>query len=215
MSDYYRCTGHNLTITVQGPPTLFEVKHKDDDRKSSWFDPLYTCEAPENQDFLGISFIARLLPDGGQVLISPTLSRQLIITTLLLARSQRLIDGNVHVWDRKFGQKIGTLTPNDGSSGVTVDTVIWNQKSALLAIAYTKGSVKLYHAASVLDQNLTAKPAREVTPAGRKGGKQTPSPLPPRKLPLPKETLSQTLSGTLEASADNASSSALELQHLE
>lgn len=50
----------------------------------------------------------------------------------------------LHVWDRKFGTKLGELVPEDVVPGQTVDGVIWSQDKALLAIAYNKGSIRIY-----------------------------------------------------------------------
>lgn len=103
----------------------------------------------------------------------------------------RPIDGIIYIWDRKFGQRIGALSAEDHASGQTIDSVIWNQRTALMAVAYSKGSVKIYHIPSILDENLTAARIRANTGlggGGNRGGRWTPSPRPTQSLPLPRDS---------------------------
>lgn len=64
--------------------------------------------------------------------------------------SYALADGVIHVWDRKFGTKLGELVPEDAIPGQIVDSVIWSQDQALLAIAYNKGSIRIFQVPTVL-----------------------------------------------------------------
>jgi hypothetical protein len=61
-----------------------------------------------------------------------------------------IVDGIIHVWDRKFGTKLGELVPEDAIPGQIVDTIIWSQDQALLAIAYNKGSIRIFRVSAVL-----------------------------------------------------------------
>lgn len=56
----------------------------------------------------------------------------------------------IHVWDRKFGTKLGELVPEDAIPGQIVDSMIWSQDQALLAVAYNKGSIRIFQVPAVL-----------------------------------------------------------------
>ena len=62
-----------------------------------------------------------------------------------------IVDGVIHVWDRKFGTKLGELVPDDAIPGQIVDTIIWSQDQALMAIAYNKGAIRIFRVPAVLE----------------------------------------------------------------
>ena len=61
-----------------------------------------------------------------------------------------IVDGVIHVWDRKFGTKLGELVTEDAIPGQIVDTVTWSQDQALMAIAYNKGPIRVFRVSAVL-----------------------------------------------------------------
>ncbi|KAF8321259.1 hypothetical protein DL93DRAFT_2073070 [Clavulina sp. PMI_390] len=54
------------------PPTVYELKHLSTPAKRPWFDPVLTCEAAPELEFIGVSFLASVLPEGGQTVMSAT-----------------------------------------------------------------------------------------------------------------------------------------------
>jgi len=58
--------------------------------------------------------------------------------------------GVIHVWDRKFGTKLGELVIEDAIPAQIVDGVIWSQDQALMAIAYNKGPIRVFRVPAAL-----------------------------------------------------------------
>lgn len=77
----------------------------------------------------------------------------------------------MHVWDRKFGTKLGELVPEDAIPGQVVDTVIWSQDRALLAIAYNRGSIRIFGVPTILGQGPSQTPEQTQVIAHSSRGK--------------------------------------------
>lgn len=70
----------------QRPPIVYELKNLNYPIKRAWFDPILACEAPLDLEFIGTSFLASVLPEGGQTVMSSTKGGNLRSSLISAAR---------------------------------------------------------------------------------------------------------------------------------